>query len=673
MEAIDRKVQADELADSQVYTLSSDSSTGEDDPPPTSKRQLPRDDQVPPSKRQQAAEPPAAEPPADEPPPAEKIDMLMAQVARLRPTPSRKRLREALAAAGGDVQRASAVLLGRGSSAAAEDQLMAMGFSREQARAALDRHGGDAPRAVEALLSGGGTDDEALARKMQAAEYSGGGGPSGVGSSSADDDEEIARALERQLNGGGGGGGGKKLTPCRYGASCRHRRDGLCPYRHEEPSEAIARLNAAAKARYAREAPPPRRVFDCVAQPLHLNKLGEGGGNRRGRTLDEPAPPSEIGGEELLWWPPYLQHALFATYGVDYEFVRRLVAGSPATARPNGVVVVSGNEHTTERAGFDDLTHAPWTVVMPPFFDEAASSSVVQRMERGTMHPKLHLLEFDGGSPESRFLRVVIASANLGPYEHGLNNQFWVHDFPPAPPPSAGSSSATGTGSVPSPGAPPPTAFAADLLNFLCAMLRPAPTLSATWAARLKRYDLTPPPGVHLIASVPGRTPSGDGQYGLQALRRCLRAELERRPAEARHSLVEYAFSSVGSIDRLIWQKLCDAFRMGAAPTSPERVPLPRTGENPRAEETSKERARAFEASTADVPVHLIWPSMATMFGIMGKQRNKDGGMWWVGLEHGPVGPGGQWTKDSFPTDAFCHHVMPHVHRSRTVRSRMDK
>ena len=65
------------------------------------------------------------------------------------------------------------------------------------------------------------------------------------------------------------------------------------------------------------------------------------------------------------------------------------MAGSPATERPNGVVVVSGNEHTTERAGFDDATHAPWTIVMPPFFEESASSTVVQRMERGTMHPKL--------------------------------------------------------------------------------------------------------------------------------------------------------------------------------------------------------------------------------------------------------------------------------------------
>ena len=285
-----------------------------------------------------------------------------------------------------------------------------------------------------------------------------------------------------------------------------------------------------------------------------------------------------------------------------------------------------------------------------------------------------HLLEFDGGSPESRFLRVVIASANLGPYERDLNNQFWVHDFPASPPrsvdsPAGDTASSSASPSAPATSTPPRSTFAADLLNFVCEMLRPAPELAAAWTARLDGYVLTPPPGVHLVASVPGRTPSGDGQYGLQALRRCLRAELERRPAEARHSLVEFAFSSVGSIDRLVWQKLCDAFRMGAAPTSPERVPLPRTAENPPAAETSKERAKAFEASTVDVPVHLIWPSMATMFAVMGKQRNKDGGMWWVGLEHGPVGPGGQWTKDNFPIDAFCHHVMPWVHRSRTVRA----
>ena len=351
MEAGKLGLQADDI----VYTLSSDSSTEEDEPSPSSKRQLSNGDLAPAAKWQQAVEPPAAEPPAAEPPPAEKVDMLMAQVSRLRPTPSRKRLREALEAADGDVQRASAVLLGQRLMQSTED-------------------------------------DEALARKLQAAEDSFSHG--GAGSSSVTNDEEVARALERQLNGGGGRGGsggrgGKKFTLCRYGASCRHRNDGLCVYRHEDPSEAIARLNAAAKARYAREAPPPRRLFDCVAQPLHLNKLGDGDGSLRGRTLGEPAPPSEIGGEELLWWPPYLQHALFATYGVDYEFVRRLVAGSPATEHPDGVVVVSGNEHTTERAGFDDATHAPWTIVMPPFFEERASSSVVQRMERGTMHPKL--------------------------------------------------------------------------------------------------------------------------------------------------------------------------------------------------------------------------------------------------------------------------------------------
>ena len=261
------------------------------------------------------------------------------------------------------------------------------------------------------------------------------------------------------------------------------------------------------------------------------------------------------------------------------------------------------------------------------------------------MHPKLHLLEFDGGTHQSRFLRVVIASANLGPYERELNNQFWVHDFPVATPPSAGV-----TGGVPSPSPPSParrSAFAADLLDFLRAMLRLAPELSAAWAARLDAYDLTPPPGVHLVASVPGRTTTQDGRYGVQALGRHLRAALELRPVAARHCLVEFAFSSVGSIDRLIWRKVCDALRMGGAPTAPECVPLPRTAEGPRAEETSRARAKAFEASTADLPVHLIWPAMATMFGIMGKRRNRDGNMWWAGLEHGPVGPGGQWAKDT--------------------------
>ena len=646
----------------------SDSSTEEDEPQ---------------AKRQQITVEATGEPADD------KIDALMGRLSCLRPTPSRARLRRALADADGDVNRAAALLGSSSAQAAAVTpvlpradsphcMLLAMGFGHDQARAALDSHGGDVARAADALLSGHAplqADDAALARTLQAAEYSGGPGGGGSRSNDAADDEEVARALERRLNanaasgGDGGGGGNRKSTLCRYGAACRHRTDGHCPYRHEEPSEAQTRLNAEAKARCARERPPPRRTFDAAVQPLHLNRLGESEGSSRGRTLSETSPPSEIGGEELLWWPPYLQHALFATFGVNYEFVQRLVAGSPASERPNGVVIVTGNDHTTQRAGFDDVTHAPWTIVMPPFVDEAASSSVVQRMERGTMHPKLHLLEsvgrsertltekgrpdappssrspvvqcpmkisdapfltpllspcpmkisdapfltpllsprnwsgrFDGGTPESRFLRVVIASANLGPYERKLNNQFWVHDFPPASPPAASPPAASPPAASP-PAASPPAAsasvrrsdFAADLGDFVGAMLRPAAGLSASWALRLAQYNLTPPPGVHIIASVPGRTPTWDGRYGAQAVRRCLRGALESRPVEARHSLVEFAFSSVGTIDKLMWRPLTEAFRMGAAPTAPECVPLPRATDEPRSsgqDETSAAQAK---------------------------------------------------------------------------------
>jgi hypothetical protein len=131
--------------------------------------------------------------------------------------------------------------------------------------------------------------------------------------------------------------------------------------------------------------------------------------------------PSEIGRADLMWHLPFLQHALFASYGVDYEYVAKLCAGSPATEHPGGITIVYGNDHTHERPGFDAHTVAPWTVVMPRtrrrlssrppcqhtcqrarvrhrepdrsgFYDDTAGSSTVGRYERGTMHPKLHLL-----------------------------------------------------------------------------------------------------------------------------------------------------------------------------------------------------------------------------------------------------------------------------------------
>lgn len=58
------------------------------------------------------------------------------------------------------------------------------------------------------------------------------------------------------------------------------------------------------------------------------------------------------------------------------------------------------------------------------------------RMEdvRGTMHPKLMLLWFNEFPLQTdNFLRISISSANIGDYESGCNQQFWVHDCPVLP------------------------------------------------------------------------------------------------------------------------------------------------------------------------------------------------------------------------------------------------
>jgi hypothetical protein len=243
------------------------------------------------------------------------------------------------------------------------------------------------------------------------------------------------------------------------------------------------------------------------------------------------------------------------------------VAGSPACFGRGGIVVVTGHDHVHEAACLDADSFSPWSVVMPPFFEDSASAPKRARVEKGTMHPKLTILEacarharkkdaratshqhqqhkqhnnttstnnqqrnhnqqhtnsnfnitknkrtslpsmqFDGGCVTSRFLRVIIASDNLGSYEGKLNNNFWVHNFPlrttsrcaaaaPAAAPAAPADAAGSGGACPSSAAapsllpgPPAPAFGTDLIGFVCAMLRLAPELSSTWAARLDRYN----------------------------------------------------------------------------------------------------------------------------------------------------------------------------------------
>jgi len=173
--------------------------------------------------------------------------------------------------------------------------------------------------------------------------------------------------------------------------------------------------------------------------------------------------PAEVTNEQLHWHQPFLLNALLTSYGVQYDMVRKMVRRSPAGHRAGGVIICDNYEHDTEDAGFDVRSHAPYVVVMPPFFDSKASTRERARLEKGTMHPKLQLLEFDGGTPETRFLRLVISSANLGDYSHTINNQFWAHDFFLRADLSAAAPAADAVDSR----------FKDDLLAFIHALLRP--------------------------------------------------------------------------------------------------------------------------------------------------------------------------------------------------------
>ena len=164
--------------------------------------------------------------------------------------------------------------------------------------------------------------------------------------------------------------------------------------------------------------------------PLMLNRL-PGHRQERGHGAAGVVLPVEVSNEDLYWHQPFLRSALLASYGVQYDLVERMIRRSPAAARRGGVIVCDNYDHDTQDPGFvEGQTH---TVVMPPFFDRNASTSMRARFERGTMHPKMQLLEFDGGAPDTQFLRVVIGSANLGDYDRSINNQFWAHDFPLQP------------------------------------------------------------------------------------------------------------------------------------------------------------------------------------------------------------------------------------------------
>lgn len=113
------------------------------------------------------------------------------------------------------------------------------------------------------------------------------------------------------------------------------------------------------------------------------------------RRANSPAK-SQVDTEELNWHPPFLQHALLTSYGVDYNLVERIIHCSPAGQKKGGVIICDNYDHDSHAHGYDARTYSPWVVVLPQFFDTGATSAQRARLEKGTMHPKLQLLEFNG-------------------------------------------------------------------------------------------------------------------------------------------------------------------------------------------------------------------------------------------------------------------------------------
>lgn len=309
-------------------------------------------------------------------------------------------------------------------------------------------------------------------------------------------------------------------------------------------------------------------------------------------------------------------HAVLATsYGCDYGFVDSLVDGSPADLAGNVIIFDNQRDHHRKMGGLDQDTYARRTVVMPHFHSYASTQAERMRMQRGTMHPKLMILEFRSveGAPCERFLRVVIGSANLGQYDSRVNNQYWVHDFPSrmfkAEPPlsaptDAGSRCAACDetinetecyecaalircscerhlewGEAFCASCALRSTFHNDLCRFLIHLFGPTreerPDLFLRWRASLSSFDLTPPAGVHLILSVPGRFSEGEhsgwGQWALaHKLRQGVAESMEHPPVAA----IEYALSSCGRVEDFR-QEMWRTLRTGAAAAAPVRVIWP--------------------------------------------------------------------------------------------------
>ena len=433
------------------------------------------------------------------------------------------------------------------------------------------------------------------------------------------------------------------------------------PRGHDEDRAARERISAVE--RLLDQGIVPARLRLHGGGPLLLNRLAGHCDAARAQDAVGSLLPTEVSNEDLYWHQPFLQAALLASYGVQYDLVERMILRSPAAMRPGGVLVCDNYNHDTQDAGF--AVRHTHTVVLPPFFDRAANTSVRARFEKGTMHPKLQLLEFDGGNDQARFLRLIIGSANLGDYDKSINNQFWAHDFPL----QTGSACDSKTAA----------AFKRDLGAFISALLRPlanatehqqwAPALPAQWLARLDKYDVSSlPPATHLILSVPGRY-EGDERlaYGHLALRRHLCEGLAGRSAENRPTRIEFATSSVGRLTRGGFRScFFRSLRTGAVggEAAPVLHVFPSIGQRMAISQACIHILKRPKAC-AQADSRL---TCATACQAGGEQKaleeHED-----AGHMRGPA----DWFDEAFPRDCWAHHDVPPAWRHRATAAHHTK
>eukprot|EP00966_Prymnesium_polylepis_P186710 4328159-Prymnesium_polylepis.1 len=231
----------------------------------------------------------------------------------------------------------------------------AMGCKLAQAREALARAGGDANLAADFL------GDQALARQCAAQERGLAAGGSLTGTR-LDADAELGRRLQEE----------EEASDEELARRLQQQQQDAQkpPSLASKPrwAEVHMRAHHEAAGRYVQRSAPPRRTFDCSKEPLFLNKLNQDAAGRAAVSMADlaaaasglrsVAAPQEIEIDDVLWWPPFVRHAFLASFGVDYKFLARLLAGAPATAKAGGVVVV--DNHPDHSTGSDTTSHTPW-------------------------------------------------------------------------------------------------------------------------------------------------------------------------------------------------------------------------------------------------------------------------------------------------------------------------